>query len=276
MGTPGGDLIRVMAAGDRDAFARFYDRYAPLVFPFVLRIVRDRADAADVLQDVFWEAWRGAAAYDPARGTPEAWIVTRARTRAIDRLRAVRRRGETFVAPLDEAAAGAPVPPGGDAAERAGDRQLVAGARGALVRRVAERRDVRSYAWLRWAAATLVTAGAAAVFAATWVAVRYEARLGQMARETAAVKERVTRNEAALREQVALYRGAVELLRHPMTRVVDLHGRGTAAGATGRMIWNDAGGGHLFVAGLPPAPAGKTYELWTIAGKTPRPAGLLV
>jgi len=151
-----------------------------------------------------------------------------------------------------------------------------AAARGALVRRVAERRDVRSYAWLRWAAATLVTAGAAAVFAATWVAVRYEARLGQMARETAAVKERVTRNEAALREQVALYRGAVELLRHPMTRVVDLHGRGTAAAASGRMIWNDAGGGHLFVAGLPPAPAGKTYELWTIAGKTPRPAGLLV
>src|SRR5436190_13574189 len=94
MGTPGGDLIRVMAAGDRDAFARFYDRYAPLVFPFVLRIVRDRADAADVLQDVFWEAWRGAAAYDSARGTPEAWIITRARTRAIDRVRAVRRSEE--------------------------------------------------------------------------------------------------------------------------------------------------------------------------------------
>src|SRR5438445_747945 len=128
MGTPGGDLIRVMAAGDRDAFARFYDRYAPLVFPFVLRIVRDRADAADVLQDVFWEAWRGAAAYDSARGTPEAWIITRARTRAIDRVRAVRRRGETFVAAVDEATVGAPTPPGGDAAVRAEERQLVASA----------------------------------------------------------------------------------------------------------------------------------------------------
>jgi RNA polymerase sigma-70 factor (ECF subfamily) len=128
MGTPGGDVIRAMAGGDRDAFARFYDRYAPLVFPFVLRIVRDRAEAADVLQDVFWEAWRRAAAYDPARGTPEAWLITRARTRAIDRVRAVRRRGETFVAPLDEAAASAPVPPGGDAAERAEDRQLVTSA----------------------------------------------------------------------------------------------------------------------------------------------------
>ena len=122
----GEELIRRMAAGDRDAFARFYDRYAPLVFPLVLRIVRDRTDAADVIQETFWEAWRGAAAYDAARGTPEAWIVMRARTRAIDRIRAVRRRGETFVAPVDEAMASAPEPAGGDAAARAEDRQLVA------------------------------------------------------------------------------------------------------------------------------------------------------
>jgi len=120
------DLIRAMAAGDRDAFARFYDRYAPLVFPLVLRIVRDRADAADVLQDVFWEAWRGASAYDSARGTPEAWIVMRARARAIDRVRAMRRREETFVAPVDEATTAASGGLSGDAAARAEDRQLVA------------------------------------------------------------------------------------------------------------------------------------------------------
>src|SRR6266403_2505419 len=97
MPTPGGDLVRAMAGGDREAFARFYDRYAVLVFPLVLRIVRDRADAMEVLQDVFWEAWRGAAAYDPARGTAEAWILTRARTRAIDHLRAAARAGDTHV-----------------------------------------------------------------------------------------------------------------------------------------------------------------------------------
>ena len=124
MPTPGGDLIRAMAAGNRDAFAQLYDCYAPLVLPFVLRIVRDRADAAEVLQDVFWETWRGAAAYDPSRGTPEAWIITRARARAIDRVRPARQRGETFVA----ATAGPPTPPAADAALRAEDRQLVAGA----------------------------------------------------------------------------------------------------------------------------------------------------
>jgi RNA polymerase sigma-70 factor (ECF subfamily) len=102
MATIGADLVRQMAAGDRDAFADFYDHYAPVVFPLILRIVRERAAASDVLQEVFWEAWRDAPAYDSARGSPEAWMVTRARTRAIDRIRSTRRWSETFVAPLDE------------------------------------------------------------------------------------------------------------------------------------------------------------------------------
>ena len=128
----GGDLIRQMAEGDRDAFARFYDRHARQVYPLIARIVRDPADAADVLQEVFWEAWQSAASYDPGRGSPEAWIFMRARTRAIDRVRAVRRRGETFVAPVDERVSAATVDPGGDAAERAEDRDLVLAALGHL------------------------------------------------------------------------------------------------------------------------------------------------
>jgi RNA polymerase sigma-70 factor (ECF subfamily) len=51
----------------------------------------------------------------------------RARTRAIDRLRAVRRRGETFVAPLDEAVAAAPAHGGRDASERVADRTAIEG-----------------------------------------------------------------------------------------------------------------------------------------------------
>src|SRR5918994_5363885 len=95
MAMAGETLVRRIGAGDREAFGAFYDRYAPLVYPLIVRIVRDRSDAADVLQEVFWEAWQGAAGYDPARGTPEAWMFTRARTRALDRVRAPRRRGET-------------------------------------------------------------------------------------------------------------------------------------------------------------------------------------
>src|SRR5438093_13228335 len=125
MATIGADLVRQMAAGDRDAFAVFYDHYAPVVFPLILRIVRERADASDVLQEVFWEAWRDAPAYDSTRGSPEAWMVTRARTRAIDRIRSTRRRSETFVAPLDESMAAAPRESAPDAAERAADRGTI-------------------------------------------------------------------------------------------------------------------------------------------------------
>ncbi|MBI4637123.1 MAG: sigma-70 family RNA polymerase sigma factor [Candidatus Rokubacteria bacterium] len=144
MAISGQDLIRRMAAGDRDAFAHFYDRYAPLVYPLVLRIVRADADAADVLQEVFWRAWEAAGTYDAARGSPEAWIVMRARTRAIDRVRSIRRRSETFVAPVDEAVAAAPEQPGGDAAEQAEDRGII---RTALERLAPTQREVLELAY---------------------------------------------------------------------------------------------------------------------------------
>src|SRR5436309_10826686 len=140
----GAELIRQMVAGDREAFARFYDRYAPLVFPLIQRILRERADASDVLQEVFWEAWQGAAGYDPARGSPEAWIVTRARTRSIDQIRAMRRRAVTFVAPLDDALVSSPGDPGGDAAERAEDGRTV---RDALVQLPPAQREVIELAY---------------------------------------------------------------------------------------------------------------------------------
>ena len=96
------DLIRRMAAGDQQAFSQFYDRHAALAHRLITRILRDPDDAADVLQEVFWGAWKAAGSYDTGRGTPEAWIITRARSRALDRLRSVRRRSATFVAPVDE------------------------------------------------------------------------------------------------------------------------------------------------------------------------------
>jgi RNA polymerase sigma-70 factor (ECF subfamily) len=85
--TPSGELIRRIASGDHQALGQFYDRYAGLVNGLALRILRDTSDAEDVVQEVFVQAWRQADRFDPARGTPEAWISTLARTRALDRLR---------------------------------------------------------------------------------------------------------------------------------------------------------------------------------------------
>jgi RNA polymerase sigma-70 factor (ECF subfamily) len=122
------DLIAGIARGDRAAFERFYDAYAALAFGLIRRILRDREAAQEVLQEVFWQVWQDAPSYDPSRGSPEAWLVMRARTRAIDRLRSIRRREQTFVAPVDERVAAAPATRGDNPALAAEDRGLAQGA----------------------------------------------------------------------------------------------------------------------------------------------------
>ncbi len=79
--------INRMRCGDDSGLAELYDRYASLVNGLALRILRDPADAQDVLQAVFLQAWRQADRYDSSRGAPEAWLCTIARTRALDHLR---------------------------------------------------------------------------------------------------------------------------------------------------------------------------------------------
>lgn len=128
--------------------------------------------------------------------------------------------------------------------------------------------------WWRGAAIAVAAGIAGAWLAGGYVAARYEIRLGQMARETTALHGQLRRAETTLAQQVALYRGAVDLLRDPATRVVELRGQGAAAAAAGRVIFHEKSGGHVFVANLPPAPAGKAYEVWTISGPTPQAAGV--
>jgi RNA polymerase sigma-70 factor (ECF subfamily) len=118
-------LITRIAAGDRDAFSRFYDLLAPIAFGLIRRVLRDPEAAAEVLQEVFWQVWREAPQYDPTRGSPEAWLVMRAKTRAIDRLRSIRRRDRTFVAPVDESVARSSDESAENPAVVAEDRSLV-------------------------------------------------------------------------------------------------------------------------------------------------------
>lgn len=83
------ELLRAVARGDEAAFARVYDRYAPILLGLMLRILRSRPEAEDVLQEVFLQVWQQARSFDPARGRVFTWLATLARSRAIDRLRAV-------------------------------------------------------------------------------------------------------------------------------------------------------------------------------------------
>lgn len=87
------ELLARAAKGDQQAFAELYDRSSLLLFTLAVRILGDREEAADVLQEVYLEVWRKLIRYNAARGTPTAWLVTVVRSRAIDRLRSRAARG---------------------------------------------------------------------------------------------------------------------------------------------------------------------------------------
>jgi len=101
-------LIQRAAAQDREAFSQLYDRFSSLVFSLAMRMLRAQSDAEDLLQEVFMQVWRQAGSYSQERGSPEAWIINIARSRAIDKLRAIRRRDKSFVLTDDPAAAESP------------------------------------------------------------------------------------------------------------------------------------------------------------------------
>ena len=95
LGTPDdAQLLRRMAEGDEQALGAFYDRWQPLVHGVVLRILRQRDDVADVVEEAFWQAWRQAGRYETGRGSVQTWLLTIARSRALDKVRALKRLRE--------------------------------------------------------------------------------------------------------------------------------------------------------------------------------------
>ena len=85
-------LLSAIAARDEVALAQLYDRYRAILFGLLMRILNNREEAEDVLQEVFLQVWRKAEDFDENRGRPFTWLVTLARSRGIDRLRTLAAR----------------------------------------------------------------------------------------------------------------------------------------------------------------------------------------
>lgn len=95
-------LLRRIATGDEHALGALYDRWSPLVFSLCVHILGDDDEAEEAVEETFWQAWRQAGRYDTARGAASTWLTTIARTRALDRLRATRRRKEEAMSDLSQ------------------------------------------------------------------------------------------------------------------------------------------------------------------------------
>lgn len=101
--------IEAAARGDHTALASFYDATSRLVYGLALKIVRDARAAEEVTLDVYAQVWRTAASFEARRGSALTWLLTMARSRALDFLRARSRRKaqplsslEGFDAPAEE------------------------------------------------------------------------------------------------------------------------------------------------------------------------------
>ena len=134
-----------MRAGDEGALAALYERWCDRVHSLAVHLLRDARDAEDIVEETFWQAWRGATRYDTARGSVGTWLLTICRSRALDRLRSRRRRPEDTT--LDDVPE--TIAPGADAAE-----EMVAAETGRIVRSAmaelpAEQRQVIELAYFR-------------------------------------------------------------------------------------------------------------------------------
>jgi len=120
------NLLHAIARRDEAALASLYDRYRLILFGLLVRILSSREEAEDILQEVFIQVWRRAGDFDEQRGKPFTWLVTLARSRAIDRLRQLSARERLATATAQEAPAEA-----SDAVQdtyRSEQKEIVAGA----------------------------------------------------------------------------------------------------------------------------------------------------
>jgi len=100
-------LLRRIRERDEEALSELYDQHATFVYSLARSIVRDDGDAEDIVQEVFFRLWERADAFDPARGSPGAWITTLTRRLAIDRTRSRSFRARGREAPLEAVSASA-------------------------------------------------------------------------------------------------------------------------------------------------------------------------
>ncbi len=139
------ELVERIAQKDEEAMMTFYDRYFGLVAGYCRKVMNTREVADEVIQDTFWQVWRDAPRYNPERASPSTWLLTIARSRAVDRLRQLAR------APASESLESLPVPPSDpvQVVDQVVDREMVATLAQGLARIPEEQRSMIEWIYMR-------------------------------------------------------------------------------------------------------------------------------
>ena len=115
------EVLAKVARGDQDALGLLYDRLSGPLYSLAVRMLGDRSEAQDAVQEVFLQIWRRASAYKAEQSTVFSWAVLMARSRVIDRLRARGRRARLIVASTDEPGQAESLPPAASDTESAAE-----------------------------------------------------------------------------------------------------------------------------------------------------------
>ena len=144
-------LVQQINQGDDQAFATFYDRFAPGLFSMIFAILRDQKESEDVLQEAFIQMWKRTSTYDATRSSLFTWSVMIARHKAIDRLRSRQRQSrlaEAVANEPDDITASAPVERADQQLARSDERERVRAALSQLGAAQREALDLAFFAGL--------------------------------------------------------------------------------------------------------------------------------
>ncbi len=114
-------LLNLVQTRDEAALEMLYDSKSRLVYSLALRIVKNKADAEEITQEVFWRVWQKAAAFDPNKGSALAWLTTMTRRLAIDRTRSKQQKVQALEVSLDVA----PLTANGGDRQKSGEDLLI-------------------------------------------------------------------------------------------------------------------------------------------------------
>ena len=178
------EAMASLRGGDAQAFQEVYDAHADVVYSVAMGLLRDEAEASDVLQEVFLKIWNASELYDPVLGKVVSWIITITRHRCLNRLRSGQRRAAAHQALAQEAE------PFAEFAESSGDallrRETAAAVLNALAALPPEQRDAIRLSFLH--------------------GLTHEEAAAQLNAPLGTIKARIRRGLARLQEQLRFIR----------------------------------------------------------------------